>query len=138
MSRRHKILLSLGLLSLLAGIINYILFRPGIILLKLLDLNLTPLYIKNILLKKFMIGSFSDIAWCLSLCCITRLLFELNNISFMGMILLFTLPFITELLQYFQLIHGTFDWFDLLTYAIIIIISIIFFINIKTSENEKT
>ena len=85
----------------------------------------------------FFAGYFSDIAWCIALCCIAFAFAELNYIGPSGKIFLLMLPFVTEVLQYNRIINGTFDWFDLLTYAIIITVFVFFFPTLKTYVYEK-
>ena len=123
----YQFIFSIAFLCLLAGTVNYLLFRPDIILFKFTGISVSALNIKNDFILHFLTGYFSDMAWCIALCCIAFSFAELNYISFSGKVFLLLLPFITEILQYTRVINGTFDWFDLLTYSIIITFFVLFF-----------
>jgi hypothetical protein len=47
--------------------------------------------------------------------------------------MLFALPFLSEIMQVFKLVPGTFDWYDLLVYVIVFI----FVLSIKKRTHEK-
>ena len=128
---------SFALISILVGILNYLLFQPDIILFKITAHPVIPYYIKNNFIRHFFTGYFSDITWCFSLCLIAFALAELNYIKRSGKMLLLLLPFIAEGLQYTRFIKGTFDWYDVLMYAIIIAFFVLFFPTLKTYVYEK-
>ncbi len=136
-SLRYQIILSLILLILLAGTINYLLFQPGIILFKWVGLGSGSFIIKNKSLRLFFTGYFSDIAWCFSLCLTAFALTELKYIKPSGKLSLLCLPFITEILQYIGIVRGTFDWYDILTYVIVIALFFLFYPKLKTTFYEK-
>ena len=79
-----------------------------------------PLVIYNPILKHFFTGYFSDTMWCIALCLVTVVLSELKYLNTAGKVLTLQLPFTLEAAQYFGIIQGTFDWLDILTYAIIV------------------
>ena len=137
LSFRYKLLFLFAFISLLSGFFNYLLFQPDIMLFKILGIGTTSFGIKNNLIRHFFSGYFSDVAWCISLCCIAFALAELNYITHNGKILLLLLPFLTEGLQYYGVIKGTFDWYDILTYLIVITLFILFFPTLKTTVYEK-
>ena len=137
-SFRYHLLFSFALVSLLAGVLNYLFFQPHIILFNITGARAPVYFIKNNFIRHFFTGYFSDCTWCFSLCSIAFALAGLNYISASGNILLLLLPFITEGLQYTGFINGTFDWYDMLTYAIIIVIFILFFSTLKNYVYEKT
>lgn len=137
LSFRYQLIFSFALVSLLAGVLNYLLFQPDIILLKMTEGPATPYEIKNNFIRYFFTGYFSDIAWCISLCCIAFALAELNYIRPSGKILLLLLPFIAEGLQYAGFINGTFDLYDVLAYIIIITFFVLLFPAFKTMVMEK-
>ena len=138
LSYRYQCLFTIALISLLAGTVNYLLFRPDIMLFKITGITATALSIKNNFMLYFLNGYFSDMAWCIALCCIAFAFAELNYISSRGKMFLLLLPFITEALQYNQVINGIFDWFDILIYALIIAVFVLFFpTSKKTFVYEK-
>ena len=137
LSFRYQLIFSFALLSLLAGIFNYLLFRPDIFLFKIIGEPATHYEIKNDFIRHFFFGYFSDIAWCISFCFIVFSMEKLNYIKSSGKKLLMLLPFIAEGLQYTGVINGTFDWNDILSYAIIITLFGMFFPTFKTDIHEK-
>jgi hypothetical protein len=137
LSFKYQFIFSLSLLILLAGVINYLLFQPEIILFKWVRIGAGPFIIKNNITRLFFTGYFSDITWCFSLCLISFAFAELKYIKASGKILLLTLPFITEILQYCGLIKGTFDWYDILTYVVVIALFVLFYPGLKTTVYEK-
>ena len=138
LSLKHKKLLLLAVLSLLLGCINYYLFEPRIYLMSLLPLPpARTYYIPNIYIRHFMTGYFSDICWCCALYLVTVALSRLNYLHFSGKICILLLPFLVESAQYFHIVPGIFDWFDLLTYGIILIVFINIFQLLKSTDHEK-
>ena len=134
LSVRHKRLILFSLLALVLGVINYYLFSPGIFLFKALPIPSERYwYIQNTIARHFLKGYLSDICWCTALYLVTVVLNELKYLHLSGKIIILFLPFIVETAQYFHLIPGTFDWFDLLAYAIIFIVFIKLFktLNLK-------
>lgn len=138
LSFRYQFIFSAAGVSLLAGYFNYLLFQPDIVLFKIMNVQVNDYTLKNNFTGQFFTGYFSDIAWCLALCCIAFALAELKYIRFSGKIQLLLLPFITEAMQYYGIINGTFDWFDILIYAIIITVFVLFFPYLKTYDYEKS
>ena len=138
LSARHKKLLALGLLILLLGSINYYLFEPRIYLFKLIALQPEKTYyIPNTFIRHFMNGYFSDICWCCALYLLMVTLSELNYLQITGKLIILLLPFFIEIAQCFHIIPGVFDWFDLLTYGIILIVFIKMFHLLKLSVHEE-
>ena len=84
-----------------------------------------------------MTGHFSDIAWCCSLYLVTVMLSELNRLHFSTKWLILLFPFILETVQYFRIIGGTFDWYDMLTYLIILLIFLKLFPILKFIHHEE-
>ena len=133
-----KKLFLFALLSLLLGCVNYYLFEPRIYLFTLLPLPPEKTYhIANPFIRHFMTGYFSDACWCCALYFVTVALSQLKYLHATGKIIILLLPFIVEVAQYFHLMPGIFDWFDLLTYGIILIAFIKVFHLVKSSNNEK-
>lgn len=138
-AKRHTFMLVMAILSLIAGVLNYLIYQPDIILIHYFKLPfLANLRSQSKPLQYFLRGYFSDITWCTALCLITIVLSELKFLSFGGKIFIFTLPILTETAQYFGVIHGTFDWLDILTYVFIIFVFVLFFPTLKKMPDEKT
>jgi hypothetical protein len=138
LSLRHKKLLAFALLSLLLGIVNYFLFQSRIAIFSFISKSLPkPYFIRNTALRHFLTGYFSDIAWCCALYLVAVVLSELKRLNLFEKISILLLPFMTEAAQYFRIINGTFDWFDLLVYAIILLLFFICYPVLKSLHNEK-
>lgn len=127
----YHVIFAIAIVSLMAGTFNYLLLRPDIILFKITGITATAVTVKNNFILHFFNGYFSDMTWCIALCCIVFAFAELNYIGYSGKIFLLLLPFITEALQYFSIIKGVFDWVDILTYTLIITFFVLFFPTIK-------
>lgn len=116
-------LIALAIGSLLLGVVNYLLFRPHIILFSWLHTEpSSSIIIKYAPLSVFLRGYFSDITWCIALCLITLVLDTRKQLPLFGKWCLLSLPFLSEAGQYLRMIPGTFDWFDILTYTIVILL----------------
>ncbi len=125
---RHILLIGSAVILLLLGTINYFIFRPDILLFSFLDISLTKNLIHPLFLSHFMNWYFSDITWCAALCLIIVSLSEIQLIkSNNSKIYILSLPFVTEAAQGFQIIQGTFDIYDILCYATVILLMNIFF-----------
>lgn len=136
-SPRHKVFLTIAALSLFLGVINYIIFQPDIPVLNFLKFNHSSVRILSPLLRIFFVGHFSDIAWCISLYLCVVVLSEKIQLSFADRIVLLFLPFFTELLQKFHLIYGSFDWYDMISYSVVLIIFIRLFPHLIFKNYEK-
>ena len=117
-------------LALLLGVLNYFFFRSNIILFD----GFTFLQSGSVVdpgnsTARLLRNSFSDIAWCLSLCFCSLGLNRLRKLTLFERFFILSVPFMTEFGQYFFLVPGTFDLFDLLTYALVIIFFNAFFSN---------
>lgn len=138
LSVRHKKIISLAAFLLLLGSINYLLFQPRILFFDLIHISREkPIYIANANIRHFLSGHFSDMAWCCSLYLITVVLTELKHLHLFSKWLILLLPFIIETAQYFGIINGTFDGYDLLSYLMILIFFMLFFPSLKLFAYEK-
>lgn len=123
LSNRHTKMLVAALVSLLLGLGNYLMFQPHILLFNSISfLSHTPIFIKNTTLRHFLTGYFSDITWCCALYLVTAVFSELKKLQRPGKILILVLPFIVEMSQLIPIIQGSFDWYDLLIYGLILFI----------------
>jgi hypothetical protein len=136
LSVRHKTLLLLAAGLLLAGLINYYLFQPRILVLEPFHPVRRPLN-DHSFLQLFLIGYFSDAAWCSALMLVTVVLSEHRLLYFRNKLLILLLPFAVETAQGFGLLKGTFDWYDLLTYGSVECASIILFPSLIFPLYEK-
>ncbi len=102
-SPRHKLFLSVAAFCLFAGMISYGFFG-------------------QIPVPHFIAGHFADIAWCVSLYLCTIILSEKKLLGFADRLALLVLPFLTETLQAFGFMHGTFDWYDMLSYSAVLLV----------------
>ena len=106
---------SILLLSL--AVFVYWLLTPEILLFKWFGINnagfifhATP---NSLLIKNYL----PDFLWALAILNTTILLRDLK-VSNIYIYTLYLLPFISEILQLFKFIPGTFDWYDVLVYSI--------------------
>ena len=136
-SVRYKVFLTVAMLSLFLGFINYILFQPAIPVLNFLNIKSSGITIPQTLLQNFFAGHLSDITWCISLYVCVVILSEKTNMGFADKIALLFLPFLTEILQKFHLLYGTFDWYDMVSYLVVLIIFIRFFPQLIFKSYEK-
>ena len=136
-SVRHWFFAALAVSSLLLGFINYVLFQPSVSFLQFLNIRSSGIFIDHPMIQNFFRGHFSDITWCISLYSCIILLHEKLNLSFADRLTLLSLPLLTEILQGFNLLPGTFDWYDILFYLLTLIITIRFFPHLIFKNYEK-
>ena len=120
-TNRFHLLFLLAIVLLLAGVINYWLCRPDILLFRWLG----AIGVKRTITGKggltvFFRGYFSDITWCAALCLVTIAMDSRHHLSPAVKIVILLLPFATEIGQYFSVIPGSFDWWDIFCYIAII------------------
>ena len=112
-----------ALAALSAGVVNYLLWRPGILLFSFLEpFRAHSISVNNSWTFLFFNGYFSDICWCAALCLATVAVNTKVQLSRFDKGLILMIPFLSEAGQYFSLIPGSFDWYDLFAYTITIII----------------
>lgn len=121
-SAKTLLLFVISCFLLLTGLANYYFFNPSLSVFHWGHISTEKIVIKSIPIRLFIIGYFSDICWCTSLFLITVALKINNKLHRSGIILILLTPFLTEFGQYLAIFPGTFDWFDLLTYAIILLL----------------
>lgn len=136
-SLRNKVFLTIAVLSLFIGLLNYILFEPSVAVGEIFHLRFDDIVIHQTFLRRFLIGHISDIAWATSLyLCVVVLSAEIR-LQIADRIVLLLLPFFTEVLQGFHLIYGTFDWYDMISYMVVLTIFLSFFPQLIFKKNEK-
>src|SRR5471032_826933 len=120
---RSSYLLVLALVALAAGVVNYFLFNPHIVLFHWLGIYHPPSFSAGHSVPGYFFRNhFSDALWCTALCLVTNFLSLNKYVSPRHVFVLLSLPFLSEIGQYFAIVPGTFDWFDLLTYLLVITI----------------
>lgn len=125
MPHRASVILSLAVVCLLLGIGIYYFFRMPII--AFTKLHITQVEIQTVNKENpfiyFLIYCLPDALWYMSLLLVQTLFFEekgwLNRLLVGTAI---SLPFLLEIGQYFGFVSGTFDWYDILTYCITLIL----------------
>lgn len=136
-SGRNKVFLTIAVLSLFLGLLNYILFEPSVAVGEIFHLRFNEIVIHQTLLRSFLTGHISDMAWATSLYLCVVVLSEEIRLQFIDRIALLLLPFLTETLQGFHLIYGTFDWYDMISYIVVLSIFLSFFPQLIFKKNEK-
>lgn len=74
-------------------------------------------------------------AWCTALCLVAAALS--NKLFNFGKLIILSIPFLTETAQYFSLVPGVFDWYDLLWYMVTICGFAFYFPNITPFNMKK-
>jgi hypothetical protein len=136
-SARHKVFLTVATLSLFLGFFNYILFQPDLYLLAFPQPDEALVTFFSSSLHHFFAGHFSDIAWCVSLYLCVVILSEQEKSGLADRIALLMLPFLTEIAQRVHLMYGTFDWYDIISYLIVLAIFIRLFPHLIFNNHEK-
>lgn len=123
LTHKPSYLLIAAFVALFLGVANYFLFNPHIVLFHWFGIHPAEfIIIQHSVWSLFFRGYFSDMAWCTALCLAIRYLSKHQHLSNSDKLLILLTPFISEIGQYLSFIPGTFDWFDILTYLIVIII----------------
>jgi hypothetical protein len=111
-----------AILLLISGLAAYWFFRPGIYFFKLLGANNpNTVFISDNALSLFTKNYFADIVWCIAVFQIASFLKQRKYppVYFYSLIIL---PFLSEILQGFKIINGTFDWIDVSIYSSLFIL----------------
>lgn len=119
------------LMPLLLGGFIYLAARPT----ALTFVNYSPfLWTKSLL--NWVVYNLPDGLWSYAFMSFTLILWQKNDSlnAKLWLIIAFSLGVSLEIGQYFHVISGTFDWFDILTYLIFNLISIVQF---NANKNEK-
>lgn len=123
---RRPILLSGSLLCLVVGVIPYLLWRRDALFLACLGLGESTFPSPDQSLTGYWLCySFSDAAWYLALIMALSAFSDKSKISRLTFYSGLAMPFVFEFMQIFKAIPGTFDFIDIATYFIILIIYLI-------------
>jgi len=121
-----------SLIFLLCGAVNYLLFQPRMGLIQQLNIPIQHVRISDPYLRIFMTCYFSDICWCAALCLAVLALSRAQNLRRPVKITMLLVPFMAETCQYFNIIYGTFDLWDLVVYGVTVLLMIVLFPTIIT------
>jgi hypothetical protein len=103
------------LLVLLSGVFVYWICRPGMLLFQWFGAGESTGNTSGFF--RILNNYYGDLAWVAALCLTTVCLTKRKLAGTGSVSLLFSLPFLSELLQYVQIIPGVFDWFDIIIYS---------------------
>jgi hypothetical protein len=106
------------LLVLLSGLIVYRICRPGMLLFQWFGVDHPAGNVSGVF--RLLNNYYGDLAWVVALCMTTHFMEERNFAGPGSVLLLLSLPFLTELLQLVHLVPGVFDWFDMIIYLTVI------------------
>ena len=128
--RKSGLVLHIGIFLLLAGSSIYLLFRQKVLFLSWISPDIlalihvsTPEPNSNILIY-MLLYCFPDGLWYAALLILQSSLVNQEKTGKIMLLLSMLLPFMLEFAQLFELIPGTFDCYDLITYLIILILFI--------------
>lgn len=108
---------------LLIGVAVYWVLYPDMYLFKALGIyNTNRLVIINRDISMVVRNYLPDILWVIAIINVSLFMKEKHIPSIYIYLILF-LPFLSEILQEFKVIPGTFDWYDLLIYTVAFLIS---------------
>ncbi len=122
----HNLLIisTISFILLLLGTGIYFIFRIPIRIFEML--GITQYQIVVLETKKifyyFLVYCLPDALWYMSLLLLqTYFLVGKRLLNRLLIIIAIILPFLLEIFQYFEIISGTFDWYDILTYCLTLI-----------------
>ena len=120
------IVVVIATLLLLVGLGIYIFFRKPIIFFEVIGCkSMVPVVYLNVRnpLIYFLLFCVPDALWYMSLLLLQTLFYsEKGRLSNLLRNCAMVLPFLLEVLQCFGIILGTFDWYDILTYCLTLIL----------------
>jgi hypothetical protein len=122
-----------AILLLISGLAAYWFFRPSVYFFELFGVNNSnTIVISDNALSLFAKNYFADIVWCIAVFQIASLLMQRKypSLYFYSLI---ALPFLSEILQGFKIIRGSFDWIDILIYSSLLVL----FYHKKTFHMQK-
>ena len=119
------IVVVIATLLLLVGLGIYIFFRKPIIFFEVIGCkSMVPVVYLNVRnpLIYFLLFCVPDALWYMSLLLLqTSFLGGKRFLNRLLIIIAIVLPFLLEIFQHFEIISGTFDWYDILTYCLTLI-----------------
>ena len=128
MQKEHFVKFVLALISFVIGCLIYLFYRQETFLVACLPNEWVPspckLTFENIFLAYFFLYCLADGLWYFAFLQFQVLAFTGTNLSKLVLVFSTMLPFVLEVLQALGWIAGTFDWFDVITYGITLILII--------------
>jgi hypothetical protein len=137
LSIRHTLFLAAAFALLLTGAIQYISLQPTSWIAHFFPSTPVQIHLSNNHINDLIRFHLSDITWATALYTCVVVLAEKMRISLRERCALLSLPFITELLQKLHIINGTFDWFDMLCYEIVLSLFLLIFPHLIHYNYEK-
>ena len=120
-------------LLLFSGLLVYWFFDANIIFFKVTGITHLPSGNWNHSPVALLIRNYlPDFLWAMAVMNTAVFIWE-KKFPMIYVYMLFALPFLSEIMQVFKLVPGTFDWYDLLVYVIVFI----FVLSIKKRTHEK-
>lgn len=113
---------SIALLIIGAGV--YFIFRTPIRIFEMLGITQYQIVVLETQnpFNYFLVYCLPDALWYMSLLLLqTYFLVGKRLLNRLLIIIAIILPFLLEIFQYFEIISGTFDWYDILTYCLTLI-----------------
>lgn len=118
------IILTISFILLLLGTGIYFTFRTPIRVFEMLGITQCQIVIletKN-LFNYFLVYCLPDALWYMSLLLLQTYFFTRKGLlNRLLIVIAIILPFLLEVFQYFDIMYGTFDWYDILTYCLTLI-----------------
>ena len=113
------------IISLFAGILIYALFKRGTYFNNLIQHFISlPFYMVNTMVGKAILNWGCDFLWAYLLnFALALILKPFNRTILLSSLLAFSAGFLFEILQYFGIFSGTYDFFDILSEAAAVIVS---------------
>jgi hypothetical protein len=109
------LLLIAAALVMMAGMLNYYILGSGAPIFPAMP----GILMETGITRNFFTGYFSDGCWCIALCLVCQ---GLETRIGAGRWFIFSLPFLLELAQKASLVPGTFDWGDMVLYALVMLV----------------
>lgn len=125
MKTHHQLsyLLISALILLAAGMFAYYFLNPNIALFQWLGVRHSNFVLNSrSVWMVFLKGYLADAVWCAALCMVINYLSLNRYIAAADKYALLMLPFLAEFGQYAGIVPGTFDWLDIITYLVVIVI----------------
>lgn len=111
---------------LLIGAMIYVFFRKGIVFLSWVGLEGRHVDVSGSAFCEWIVYSLPDGLWYMSLLWVEMTFTQHSNtLSVIVFYLAVTFPFVLEFLQHTHIVPGTFDWFDVATYCLTLIIFVL-------------
>ena len=118
------IILTISFILLLLGTGIYFTFRTPIRIFEMLGITQYQIVVLECQnpFNYFLVYCSSDALWYMSLLLLQTYFFTRKGLlNRLLIVIAIILPFLLEVFQYFDIMYGTFDWYDILTYCLTLI-----------------